>query len=348
MGNKKIAVIGAGNCGYALAADLTLSGYEINLYGSKKRGNLTPVVENGGIELTGAGRNGFAEINCATTNIAEAIAGTKIIIITYQTQQQEALAEICAPHLEDGQTIILTPGNLSSVLFTKIIKEHGINKDIKIAETRSAIYGCRRINGKPEVNIINLIPNNIAAFPSRNTEIVLNEMRELYPDILPGKNVLEIALSFTNFTHVPPMILNTGTVEIPRRPFYIYGEANTPSIKRVTLALQKENASIIKKLGLSNLSLLEEQMKMRQLPSGLDKVPGPKNMQHRYILEDCQIGLVFRASLGDMIGIPTPVSKALITLASEINGTDYFTQGRTMEHLGISGLSTKELNEFFA
>lgn len=348
MANRRIAVIGAGNCGYALAADLTLAGYEVNLYGSKERGNLDPVIKRGGIELIGVARKGFAKVSRVTTDIAEAIVGAKLVMITYQSHEHEALARLCAPYLEDGQTIVLVPGDLGSVVFAKTLKEEGVCKHIKIAETRTAMYGSRRVIGEARVNIDTVFPNYIAAFPAQDTKSVLDEVTEVYPDLLPGKNVLEVALGFTNFIHVPMTILNTGTVEAPGRPFYIYGEAKTPSVLTITRAVEREISAVIKKLGLRNFFLEEDKLLTKQPRPGLDKILGPKDMQHRFITEDCQIGLVLRASLGDMIGVPTPVTKALITLASEINGTDYFTEGRTVERLGISGLSIKELNEFFA
>ena len=70
-------------------------------------------------------------------------------------------------------------------------------------------------------------------------------------------------------------------------------------------------------------------------------------MQHRMITEDCPYILVPLASIGEMIGVPTPVTRALITLASEVNGADYFAEGRNVEHLGISGMSIDQLNKFF-
>jgi len=346
--DRRIAVIGAGNSGYALAADLSLAGYEVNLYGSKKRGNLDPVIKCGGIELIGVARKGFAKVSRVTTDIAEAIVGTKLVMITYQSHEHEVLAKLCAPHLEDGQTIVLMPGDLGSVLFAKILKEKGVCKHIKIAETTTAMYDSRCVTGEARVKINTVLPNYIAAFPAKDTKSVLDEVTEVYPDLLPGKNVLEVALGSTNFGHVPTTILNTGTVEAPGRPFYAYGEAETPSVLTTIRAVEREINAIIKKLELRNFFLEHNKLLAKQPRPGLDKILGPKDMQHRFITEDCQIGLVFRASLGDMIGVPTPVTKALITLASEINGTDYFTEGRTVERLGISRLSIEELNEFFA
>ena len=73
MKTKKIAVLGAGHGGYGMAADLTLAGYEVHFYGSRERGNLEPVIKQGGVELTGIARQGFAAIHRITNDIAEAL-----------------------------------------------------------------------------------------------------------------------------------------------------------------------------------------------------------------------------------------------------------------------------------
>lgn len=43
-----------------------------------------------------------------------------------------------------------------------------------------------------------------------------------------------------------------------------------------------------------------------------------------------------------------PVSNALIALASAINNTDYLAESRTVQKLGLSGMSIDELNKFLA
>jgi opine dehydrogenase len=47
-----------------------------------------------------------------------------------------------------------------------------------------------------------------------------------------------------------------------------------------------------------------------------------------------------------MIGVPTPTIKSFMHLASIINGIDYFNVGRTVEEVGISGMSIDEMNRF--
>ncbi|MEM3754432.1 MAG: hypothetical protein QXE19_01925 [Candidatus Bathyarchaeia archaeon] len=41
-----------------------------------------PIIKNGGIEITGVARTGFARLKKVTTNIKDAIKGAKVIFIT--------------------------------------------------------------------------------------------------------------------------------------------------------------------------------------------------------------------------------------------------------------------------
>lgn len=350
MKAKKIAVIGAGHAGYGMAADLTLAGYEVHLFEGIYKENLDPIIKWGGIELSGVAREGFAKINRVTTDIAEAIAGVKVIMVVTQSLGHETIAELCAPHLEDGQTIVILPGNFGSVLFARRLREGGVSKNIKIAETTAFPYASRRIIGEAKVHISQFLPLHIAAFPARDTMTVLNDVKELYPTLFhPAKNVLEVALSNPNYFHLPICIMNTAQIEKSPGEFYPYSQGASPSVLKIIEAVWRERGAVLKRLGLTELFPFEWHKEFfDNLTSAQAAITGPTSMQHRMITEDCPYGLVPVASVGKMIGVPTPVTRALITLASEINGTDYFAEGRNVEHLSISGLSIDQLNEFFA
>ena len=350
MNSKRIAVIGAGHGGYGMAADLTLAGYEVHFYGSKERGNLEPAIKRGGIELSGIARKGFAKISLVTTEIAEAIAGVQLIMIATQSLGHETIAELCAPHLEDGQTIVILPGNFGSVLFARILRGRGVSKDIKIAETTAFPYASRRVIGEAKVHISQFLPLHIAAFPARDTMAVLDDVKELYPTLFfPAKNVLEVALSNPNYFHLPICIMSTAQIETSPGEFYPYSQGASPSVLKIIEAVWRERGAVLKRLGLTERFPFKWHKEFfANLTPAQATITGPTNMQHRMITEDCPCGLVPVASVGEMIGVPTPVTRALITLASEINGTDYFAEGRNVEYLGISGRSINQLNKFFA
>jgi opine dehydrogenase len=51
-------------------------------------------------------------------------------------------------------------------------------------------------------------------------------------------------------------------------------------------------------------------------------------------------------SLGHLLGIETPVSTGLLSIASAINQTDYYAIGRTASSLDIKGTTIWEINQF--
>jgi opine dehydrogenase len=69
----------------------------------------------------------------------------------------------------------------------------------------------------------------------------------------------------------------------------------------------------------------------------------PNTLKFRYLSEDVPYGLVPIASLGNLAGVETLITKAIIMLASVINKTNYWQEGLTVEKLGFDGLSPREI-----
>src|SRR5207253_10074727 len=110
MSIGKIAVLGAGNGGCATAADLTLRGYEVRLV-SRSQSTIDPIIQRGGIELVEAGKESCAARPVVTTNLSQAVDGVDLIITAAPALAHEYLAQSMAPHLKDGQRILLNPGH---------------------------------------------------------------------------------------------------------------------------------------------------------------------------------------------------------------------------------------------
>lgn len=63
MTTTRIAIIGAGNGGCAVAGDMTLAGHECRLFEFPEfADNIVPIQDTGGIEVTGIARTGFARL----------------------------------------------------------------------------------------------------------------------------------------------------------------------------------------------------------------------------------------------------------------------------------------------
>lgn len=345
---KSIAVLGAGGTGHAIAADLTLAGFDISLYEEPRfKESVEPILKRGGIEIKGAARQGFAKISKVTTNIEEALRGAKIILVAVPAWRHESIAELCAPHLEDGQTIVIGPGNAGSLVFANKLKDKKIRKKVAIAEMERNFYPCRR-TGPAEVTVALAGGiRYIAAFPAKNTSRVIDCLEGVY-DVVPGINVLEVTLNNPNIMgHVAGSLLNTGAIEKSGGDFYLYKGYITPSILRCIEAVYREKMAIFQVLGYTSRSSPDGMKKAHASPE-FQNLIGPTSMQHRYITEDASTGQALMISLGEMLNVPTPVTKALVTLVSVINETDYLKEGRTVEKLRISGLTVEQLNRYLA
>ena len=79
---KKVAVLGGGNGAHAAAADLTLRGYEVHMYEDARfASNMQKVFDTKTIELKGACGSGEVHIAMVTTDLQEAIADVKLILV---------------------------------------------------------------------------------------------------------------------------------------------------------------------------------------------------------------------------------------------------------------------------
>ena len=72
-------------------------------------------------------------------------------------------------------------------------------------------------------------------------------------------------------------------------------------------------------------------------------VAGANLLYMRYITEDLPYGLVTISELGKMVKVPTPTIDSVITIGSIISEADYQRTGRTLEKLGIAGMSESKL-----
>jgi len=57
------------------------------------------------------------------------------------------------------------------------------------------------------------------------------------------------------------------------------------------------------------------------------------------------MSLVPIASMGDMLGVPCPTIKAIIHLANLLHQCDYWETGRTVEKLGLAGLTVQQIRQ---
>lgn len=354
MEKPKFAVVGAGHGGLAMAGHLSIMGFEVKLF-NRSQEKLWGVQSTGGIRIEGDDVEGFGKIEVASTNIAEVIEGVDIIMVVIPATGHRCVAEIIAPHLKDNQIVILNPGRtFGAIEFKQVLDTYNSESEAIIAEAQTLIYASRAI-GPAHAKIFK-IKNSIPVASIRAYMIpeVLEKLRIAYPQFVPGDNVFKT--SFDNIGaifHPVVCLMNAGWIEdIAEFQFYVQGIQD--SVARILEKVDQERVSVAAALGIRALTAREwlylaYDASGKNLRSAILANPGyrgimaPTNLDVRYISEDIPMSLVPMASIGDKLGVPTPIIKSFIHIASVIHSTDYWKNGRNVQRLGIQDMTLKEL-----
>ncbi len=354
MKRKEVCVIGAGNGGSAIAGDMTLAGHSCRLFEFPEYSdNLKPIIAAGGIKVTGIARTGFAKLTLATSDLAEAVKGADIIMVSTQALTHERVTRELAPHLSDGQTVVLWPGSGGTLLVRKIWDEMGFDRSVILAEGATFPYCCRRLEGPGTVNIHRVDGPRIllAALPATDTPQALAALEDTYANVVKeARTVLEPAICNTNImVHPVGALLNMGRIEFTKGDFWMYKEGLTPSVKKVAYAMDAERITLLKKLGYQTRTYDELfcdffNTKVEDFATLSSK--GPFSMQDRYVTEDIPMGACLTVSLARKAGVPMPTYDCMIHLASVVNNTDFYKKGRTLENLGLADLTLKQFQKY--
>jgi opine dehydrogenase len=363
---RKIAVLGAGSGGFMCSADLGSMGYEVALF-SREFSRVKGVKDRGEIEVVDidskpTGMRG--KVALVTSDIREAVRGAQVILNPIPYTSCEEYARLVAPHLEEGQVVVYLGKGGACLTWAKVLRELKITKKIYLADTNTLPYGASRM-GEARVRLENRTQNLIlGTFPGRDVETVAGVVEKLFTkehgyEIRRGQNAIDsILVDYNAITHTPPMVCNAARIELAERPFFLFGKKeNTPSVVRLIGRIDRERMAIGKALGLAQWTLEEEIMMVKWNPNGekfvlplydaihtpfLEVCEGPYKLHTRHLEEDIPYGLVTYSSLGRMLGVPTPVTDAIITLSEELLQKDCWAIGRTVEAMGIDPRWSKE------
>lgn len=353
-GLPSFCVLGAGHGGMAMAGHLSLLGCKVNLF-NRSKARILAVQARGGIDVSGIVR-GFARLNRVTTDAAEAIFGMDILMVVVPAMGHAEMAEIIVPHIRDGQVLVLNPGRTGGALeFAQVI--HRLNPHVRpfIAEAQTLLYAARVTNpGQVRIfGIKNSVP--LATLPAYHITDVLPMIRNALPQFVPGDNILKTSMDNIGAIFHPAItVLNAGRIEDTHGDFEYYVGGVTPSVSAVLEAIDRERVDVAKALGIRANTAREwlylaydaagkTLFDAMRSNIGYNGIKAPGTTYHRYITEDVPFSLVPIASIGEMLGVPTPAMRAIIYLASAMHGVDYWAEGRTVERLGIQNMSVKEI-----
>ena len=356
----RYTVIGAGHGGKAMAGHLAVMGFSTTLY-NRTPENVTAIQKRGGIEVESnhPGLHGFGRLACVTSDMREALEHADIVMVVVPSTAHADIAKTAAPHLRDGQIIVLHPGRTCGTIeFVKVLKDNHCQADVVVAEAETLIYACRS-EGPAQARIFSIketVP--LAALPATRTSQVLAALAPAYPQFIDGVSVLYTGLNNMGAIFHPALtLLNAGRIESTGGDYQFYIDGVTPSVARVLEVLDRERVTVAASLGI-RAQTASEWLKMAYDASGADLyeaihnqvgyygIKAPSTLNHRYIFEDVPMSLVPIASLGQRYGVSVRGMDSIIRLACFIHRTDYWRRGRTLDKLGIHDLSVSEVTQY--
>lgn len=352
----RYAVIGAGNGGTAMAAELSLLGRDLVLVEMPGFENRLEVLrEAGGVvvesridHFPGGVGTRLAPISRMTTDMSEISAADVVIVIVPAHHHDKVITRIL-PHLKAGQLVLLNPGGVGGALLWSAALRAADIRDVLVAQPSDLLYaGFRTPEGRAVV-ADKKKKATLGIFPNIDRDVVMQIVADAFPEFQPAANVLEAGMGGPGMlVHPLPMLMNA--VRIDRdAPFKYDAYDITPSVARAIEKLDAERTAIIGKLGGRPLPIKDVLTEyygvtgvdfyetVRCTPPYLG-ASAPADFSHRYISEEVPTQVVPSASIGRQLGIATPVMNATIALASAITSRDYAVEGWTAASLGIDGL----------
>lgn len=355
--SKHVTIIGAGHGGYAAAADLQSKGYPVTLYELPEyQRNLYPIIEFGKLKMTGA-QSAIVPFHNVAFDIEQAMSKADLVLIITHAAAHTRIAEMIAPHVRDGQTILLLPGYTGSALAVEQqFRRFGVKKNYTLGEANTLPYACRKIAGEPAVHLKLYVKKfMVSAFPASKTASLMAEIQDLFPHAVPADNVLETGFNNGNpVLNVVSVVLNAARIEYARGEFYQFKEGVTPSVASVMEQMDRERMAIAGAWRIRAHPYLTRAIETGYITTtaswleALATSPhltskGPDSLNTRYLTEDVPYGLTPWHHFAAEAGQPSRLITSFIHAASALLNRDFLAEGRSLEEMGIAGMSPGEL-----
>jgi opine dehydrogenase len=361
-GTMRLAIVGGGNGGLAMAGHMSLLGYHTTIW-SPFSWELTPVEEAGGIEVIGPEVAGFGKVAKVARSLDEAVHGADLIMIVAPAMAHRPYASMMAPMLQDGQRVLLNPGRTGGALeFAKTLTRFACSANIVLGEVQTFVYAAER-RGPNKVEILKeKFRARAAALPATDNDALMEYVGDLYPQMEPGQNVLETSLNnIAPIVHPGTVLLNTQVIErtAAGEPLRFYKDQVTQSSASLVMAnIDREKQAVARSLGIRDVwSLLDWYREsyhvvgdgiydtIRRNPYYEGFAAPSHLLAQNHILDDVPNSLVPIADFGRRVGVSTPTIDAIVNLASAMCGIDWWTEGRTVDNLGLGDMSPAEMLE---
>jgi opine dehydrogenase len=354
----RVTVAGAGAGGAAAVAELVAAGHRVRLW-NRSSATLAPFVGRGGVEYEGVLGEGLAVPEAITADMAEAIAGSDVVLVCLPTLSHAAVAGALAAAGAHALPVVLNPGHTGGALeFAHAYARASGGPVPPVAEFHTLSYIARKyqparvtVTGRAKFLRLGVLPGGEAAAAAA---------RALYPVAQRVADVLDSSLANLNMVlHAPGAVLAAAWIEATGGDFTFYVQGMTPGVARVMKALDAERRDVAHAFGHTLPAVAAEMQRYGTVEPWVEdtddlvgaiasgeanrRIRAPDSLGHRYYREDFGHGLLPFIELAGIAGVAVPTAQALYRLAGTLTGTDFAATGRTAAAMGIAGMDRAAL-----
>lgn len=356
----KLAILGTGSVGHALAAHAARRGIAAAMLArSTARANsLSSIPE---LSYTAPDGNGAAPMPPVSADAGIVLEGADIVFLAAPAHAHSAFLASAAPHLVAGQMLVLIAcfGALRCLHTHPELRVRGI----AVAELSTAPFPCRSFvpgqavfyGGRPSLPI---------AIYARDEDAALAQLSRLFDGTSQVDNPLATSLIAANpVIHAPLSLLNAGRIESGATdPWNLFHDGATPSVVEAMLACDRERIAIAAALGLPLPSFaaarVPDDVPASQVASRVSsyyrtspmhndpRQPAPASLAMRYVLEDVAYCFAGWAALAGRLGIPTPTLDAFISIYRVMGRRLAGPAPLTLVDIGLDDMDAEALRRF--
>lgn len=292
---------------------------------------------------TTAGATGFAPLVDATSDAAAAAA-----------MYHDTFMDAVAPHLADGQTVLFNTGYWASLRQSRRLR--GTLPDVTLAESNIMPYICQMRGDAVHIGRYKRA-FHVAAFPGERSAAVFGVVRHVYEQYEPSDSIIDTNIAAAGN---PPIHV---TLTIPIAGYYFdrymggkfYQDTTIPGVRLVD-AFDAERKRLAEHLG---SRLYESQFDFDKRScgyKGADLTQALRASPHAdwfataaYLEQVCSEDIIYAfvpmVRLGAALGVELPVTRGMVDVFGTMIGRDYWTEGLSLEDLGLDGLDGDGVRE---
>lgn len=345
----KVIVLGCGNGGMALSADLKLKGAKVALWADPKHASKLNQVREKGCIILNEGDEQYSVIpDLLSCDLSEVLAFGDII---YNCTTMHAHVSLfnqlaaCMDYLGTTKFLVNLSGVFSGIDQYLNASNRTIFKKLKVYDTATFPYACRA--GK----------NNDVVILGRKSELAIAPLfssDRSYLGLIPEsckpspyhleENTFKLGLLGTNAIFHPATVLFNARLIDNGSSFLFYKEGISRKTSLLHEALDSERIMLGKAMGYELSRCVDDDNKLygTNFRDSYDfsvnssvhhHIKSPVTLNHRYITEDVAYGLVPLASLAELYEVDLPNIESVINIFSTIMKIDYYQCGRNLARL---------------